>query len=156
MTQQIETIQQLDIEINALDMQVATLNMEFLNALQSPVGATNGKTALEVAATVIDRVRSVLADKSGVERRRDLIQQLATAAFAPVEFTERETALRGIADRARQLALEAQNAEQQAKAARSRAESTRTRTIDELRAAGLTNADLNKINDEIQRAKATR
>lgn len=156
MTQQIETLQQLDNEINALDMQISTLNMEFLNALQSPTGATNGKTALEIAATVIDRVRSVLADKSGVERRRDLIQQLATAAFAPVEFTERETTLRGIADRARQLALEAQNAEQQAKAARARAESTRSRTIDELRAAGLTNTDLNKINDEIQRAKASR
>lgn len=152
MTQQIETIQQLDGVIDNLDAQLSALNMEFLNALNAP--NTTSKTPLEIAATVIDKARGLMGDKANVERRKGLVQQLVTAAFAPLEFTDRETALKDLADRVRQLSLEVQTAALQATAAKSRAEATRGRTIEALRTDGLSVDDINRLNDEIQRAKA--
>ena len=153
MTQTINSLTELDAAISALETQLSTLNFEYLTAMNSADGTAGGKTAVEIAAGIFDAVKGILADRQRAEHRRGLIQQLVTAAFAPVEFSERELQLKTVADRARQLALEAANVEQQARAIRTRAESTRGRTIDALRADGLTDADLNKINTEIQRAK---
>lgn len=153
MTQTINSLTELDAQITALETQLSTLNYEYLSAVNSPDGMAGGKTAIEIATGIFDAVKGILADRQRAEHRRGLIQQLVTAAFAPGEFSEREIALKQVADRARQLALEAANVEQQARAIRTRAESTRGQTINALRADGLTDGDLNKINAEIQRAK---
>ena len=157
MTQQIDALQQIDAQITAIDAQMSALNFEFLSALQNPTGVTaTGQTPVEIAVKVMDKTRGLMSDKAQFERRRALIAQWVTAEFAPRDFQSRVDQLAEIANRARQLVLEAQNAESQAKAARSRAESGRQQAMEQLRATGLSNDDLNRIHNEIGAAKQAR
>lgn len=156
MNQQIDALQQIDAQIMALNTQLSALNFEFLSALQNTGTATNGQTAVEIAVGVMDKTRGLMNDKTQAEHRRALIAQWVTAEFAPRDFQTRVEQAAEIAQRARQLTLEAQNAEAQAKAARSRAESGRQHAMDQLRATGLSGDDLNRIHNQISAAKQAR
>ena len=156
MTQEIDFLQQLDGQISALDTQLNALNFEFLSALNSTDGTANGKTAVEIAATVIDKARLAVADRAALDQRRALIAQIVTANFTPSDLSEREATAKQIAERARALVMEAQNLESQAKSGRVRAEQLRTNAIDQLRRLGMSNDELNRIHEQIQRAKSSR
>lgn len=156
MTQEIDYLQQLDGQIATLDAQLNALNFEFLAALNSADGTSDGKTALETAITVMEKARVTVGDKAALDQRRQLVAQLVTAELAPRNMSERESTARQVAERARALVLEAQNLESQIKSGRTRAEQTRTHAIDQLRRLGLTSDDLNRIHDQVQRVKQSR
>ena len=149
---QIQTLEQIDEQINRIDAQVIALNLEFLTALQTPVAA-GGETAVEVAARVVDKVRGLKDEREKVTQRKAWIESWAQAEFAPVAYEARVTLIKDIIERSKLLLLEAQQAEVQAKSARSAVERGRSMAIDALRASGVSETTLNTIHNEIQHAK---